>query len=65
MKRKKTIKFHIGGVMGDDFTVTVEAKYGPSNPREYSKEHIEALASRIVLALTQHTLLPVTCFKVR
>lgn len=65
MKRKKTIKFHIGGAMGDDFTVTVEANYGPSSPRHYSKEHMEALASRIVLALSQHTLLPITAIKVR
>lgn len=65
MKRKKTIKYHVGGTMGDDFTVTVSASYGPGNPREYSKGHMEALASRVVLALSQHSLLPITCFKVR
>lgn len=65
MKRKKTIRFHVGGVMGDDFAVRIDANYGPGNPRPYSKEHMEALASRIVLALSQHTLLPITTFKVR
>lgn len=65
MKRKKTIKFEIGGANPDTFKITIEGYYGPARMRHESAEHMEAMASRMVLALSQHTLIPITQIKTR
>ena len=64
MKRKRVIKFHVGGVSGADFEVTVRGNYGPSMMRDESARHMDKLTSEVMAGVQRYTLIPFTNIKV-
>jgi hypothetical protein len=65
MKRKKTIKFHVGGSSGADFEVTVRGNYGRAMTRDESARHMSRLTSEVIASVQRYTLIPFTEIKTK